>query len=119
VLTGGEAVDKTKIKYGVARIVQSSFSFFTHTFLRLFGIVLALAAIVLFVELIGRNSQWLDRKLQLLTVGIIAVVTSISLTQWLLLVLVLIVWNNNIVGRRILDKLKAIESALGDRAPRR
>ena len=111
-------MDKAKIKYGVVRIAQSTFSFFTHTFLRLFGIVLVLAAIVLSVELIERNWQWFDRKLQFLTVGIIAVVTSISLTQWLLLVLVLIVWDNNIVGRRILDKLKTIESALVDRAPR-
>jgi hypothetical protein len=111
-------VDKTKIKYGVVRIAQSSFSFFTHTFLRLFGIVLVFAAILLFVALIEGNSQWFDRKLQLLIVGIIAVVTSISLTQWLLLVLALIVWNSNIVGRRILYKLKAIESALVDRAPR-
>jgi len=105
-------VDKTKIKYGVARIAQSSFSFFAHNFLPMFSIVLVFAAIVRFVELIGRDSQWLDRTLQLLAVGIITVVTSISLTQWLLLVLVLIVWNSNIVGRRILERLKAIESAL-------
>lgn len=105
-------MDKTKIKYGVVRIAQSSFSFFTHTFLRLFAIVLVFAGIVLFVELIERNSQWFDGKLQLLTVGIIAAVSSISFTQWLLLLLVLIVWNINVAGRRILDKLKDIESAV-------
>lgn len=56
VLIGGVVVDKTKIKYGMIRIAQSIFSFLTPTFLRLFGIVLVLAAIVLFVELIGRYS---------------------------------------------------------------
>ena len=106
------AVNKTKIKYGVVRIAQSSFSFFAQTFGVLFGVVLVFAGIVLFVELMGHNVQWLGKTLQLLTAGVISVVASISFTQWLLLVLVLILWNNNIVGRRILDKLKDIESAM-------
>lgn len=105
-------MDRAKIKYGVVRIAQSSFSFFAHTFILLFGIVLAFGALVLLVALMERSSQWFDRTLRLSTVGIIAAVTSISFTQWLLLVLVLIVWNNNIVGRKILETLKDIESAV-------
>jgi len=112
-------VDTTKIKYGVVRIAQSCFAFFAGTFGALFGIALVFAGIVLSVEMIGRNSQWFDRKLQLLTVGVITVLSSISFTHWLLLALVFIVWNSNMVGRRILDKLTAIESALVHKAPRR
>lgn len=56
---GGDAVDKSKIKYGVARIIESSFSFFLGTFGALIGILAVLAGIAFFVVLIERNSQWL------------------------------------------------------------
>jgi hypothetical protein len=105
-------MDKAKLRYGVARIAQSSVSFLAHTFLPLFGIVLLFAAIVLFVEAIGGNVQWFNEKLHSLTVLGVAVATSISFTQWLLLALVFIVWNISIAGGRILDKLNHIESAL-------
>lgn len=102
-------MDKTKVKYGVVRIAQSSVIFIAQTFGALFGIVLAFAGIAFIVE---RAANRFDGTIRFLAAGIIAVVNSISFTQWLLLVLVLIVWNNNLVGRRILNKLKEIESAV-------
>lgn len=120
-------VDKVKVKYGVVRIAESSGAFFIQTFGRMFWIMALLAGIVLLIGVIASNGQWLDRRLQLLAfstgnhvvrlwvVEAIAAITSISFTQWLLIVLVLIVGNNNIVARRILEKLKDGESAVQKR----
>jgi hypothetical protein len=114
-------VDKAKIRYGVVRITRSGFSFFAHTFLRLFAIVLVFLGVLYIPKLaahVGFNLQWLDRKFHLFAAGIIAIVSSISVTQWLLLLLLLIVWNTNIVGRRTLDKLRDIESAVATKIRR-
>ena len=101
-------MDTTKIKYGVTRITQSCFSFFAGTVGKMFGLVLVFVGILLLVE----NRKLLAAGITTVATPIINVVTSISFTQWLLIVLVFIVWKNNVVGKRILDKLKDIESAM-------
>jgi hypothetical protein len=103
-------VDKAKIKFGVVRIAQSSFSFFAQTFLRLVFVILIFAGIIFGVGYLA-NQPW-DKAIHFFAAGLSALVSSISVTQWLLLILVLFVWNISVVGRRILHKLTDIEAAL-------
>ncbi len=102
-------MDTTKVRYGVARIFQGCLTFFAQTFGLMVGIVLALAAVVLLGELIGNHLEWFDKWL---ATRVIAVFVSFGLTRWLLLVVVVILWNNNVLATQVLDKLKDIESAL-------
>jgi hypothetical protein len=109
-------MNKTKLKDGITRIAGALVAFSAPA-LGLLGAILVLAAVSAAAHsVIANDADWtrLTADLRVVVGLVVSVLGSISLTQWVLIVLVCVAFGIYVSNREILAKLEHIESELSN-----